>query len=68
MSLLETGGRAVPPEWIDDNGHMMTPVSDGRVVPMPPEAVRAALATRQASLPRPSQAGRHVAIPARQPG
>ncbi|HTX28592.1 MAG TPA: thioesterase family protein [Streptosporangiaceae bacterium] len=23
MSLLETGGRAVPPEWIDYNGHMM---------------------------------------------
>ena len=23
MSLLETGGRNVPPEWIDYNGHMM---------------------------------------------
>ncbi len=23
MSLLETGGRVVPPEWIDYNGHMM---------------------------------------------
>jgi acyl-CoA thioester hydrolase len=23
MSLLHTGGRAVPPEWIDYNGHMM---------------------------------------------
>jgi acyl-CoA thioester hydrolase len=23
MSLLPTGGRAVPPEWIDYNGHMM---------------------------------------------
>jgi acyl-CoA thioester hydrolase len=23
VSLLETGGRAVPPEWIDYNGHMM---------------------------------------------
>jgi acyl-CoA thioester hydrolase len=23
MSLLDTGGRIVPPEWIDYNGHMM---------------------------------------------
>jgi acyl-CoA thioester hydrolase len=23
MSLLDTGGRTVPPEWIDYNGHMM---------------------------------------------
>jgi acyl-CoA thioester hydrolase len=23
VSLLETGGRVVPPEWIDYNGHMM---------------------------------------------
>jgi acyl-CoA thioester hydrolase len=23
MSLLDTGGRVVPPEWIDYNGHMM---------------------------------------------
>jgi len=23
VSLLDTGGRAVPPEWIDYNGHMM---------------------------------------------
>ncbi len=23
MSLLQTGGRVVPPEWIDYNGHMM---------------------------------------------
>jgi acyl-CoA thioesterase FadM len=156
MSLLETGGRVVPPEWIDYNGHMMDAyyflafteateafldhvalgaayqartgrgvytaeghlcflsgvtagaalsyrtqlldhdakrlhvfhtmtgadglaatcelmflhVSDGRVTPMPPEAVRAvsALAASQRTLPRPGQAGRHVAIPARQPG
>jgi acyl-CoA thioesterase FadM len=156
MSLLETGGRVVPSEWIDYNGHMMDAyyflafteateafldhvalgaayrartgrgvytaeghlcflsgvtagaalsyrtqlldhdakrlhvfhtmtgadglaatcelmflhVSDGRVTPMPPEAVRAvsALAASQRTLPRPGQAGRHVAIPARQPG
>ena len=156
MSLLETGGRVVPPEWIDYNGHMMDAyyflafteateafldhvalgaayrartgrgvytaeghlcflsgvtagaalsyrtqlldhdakrlhvfhtmtgadglaatcelmflhVSDGRVTPMPPEAVRAvsALAASQRTLSRPGQAGRHVAIPARQPG
>ena len=49
---------------------MFLHVSDGRVTPMPPEAVRAvtALAAGQAALPRPGQAGRHVAIPARQPG
>ena len=49
---------------------MFLHVSDGRVTPMPPEAVRAvsALAASQRTLPRPGQAGRHVAIPARQPG
>ena len=49
---------------------MFLHVSEGRVTPMPPEAVRAvtALAASQAALPRPGQAGRHVAIPARQPG
>ena len=49
---------------------MFLHVSDGRVTPMPPEAVRAvsALAASQTTLPRPGQAGRHVAIPARQPG
>jgi acyl-CoA thioester hydrolase len=49
---------------------MLLHVSDGRVSPMPPEAVRAvsALAASQTTLPRPGQAGRHVAIPARQPG
>ncbi len=37
---------------------------------MPAAAVRAvtALAASQAALPRPGQSGRHVAIPARQPG
>ena len=156
MSLLDTGSRVVPKEWIDYNGHMMDAyyflaftdateafldhiglgaayqarngrgvytaeghlcflsgvtagaalsyqtqlldhdtkrlhvfhqmtsagglaatcelmflhVSDGRVAPMPPEAARAvsALAASQTTLPRPSQAGRGVAIPARQPG
>ena len=49
---------------------MFLHVSDGRVSPMPPEAVRAvsALAASQTTLPRPGQAGRHVAIAARQPG
>jgi len=49
---------------------MFLHVSDGRVTPMPPAAVRAAydLAASQATLPGPGQAGRHVAIPARQPG
>jgi hypothetical protein len=69
--LLATGGRTVPAEWIDYNGHMMDAyVSDGHVTPMPPAAVRAvtALTARQAPLPRPGQAGRRVAIPARHPG
>jgi hypothetical protein len=49
---------------------MFLHVSGGRVTPMPPAAVRAVtgLAASQATLSRPSQAGRHVAIPARQPG
>lgn len=49
---------------------MFLHVSDGRVAPMPSEAVRAvsALAASQTTLSRPGQAGRHVAIPARQPG
>jgi len=49
---------------------MFLHVSDGRVSPMPPAAVRAvsALAASQTTLPGPGQAGRHVAIPARQPG
>ncbi len=33
-----------------------------------PGAIATALAAGQAALPRPGQAGRHVAIPARQPG
>jgi acyl-CoA thioester hydrolase len=153
MSLLATGGRVVPPEWIDYNGHMMDAyyflafteateafldhvglgatyrartgsgiytaeshlsflsgvsegaalsyqtqlldhdakrlhvfhqmtsagtlaatcelmflhVTDGHVTAMPPDAARAvaALADRQAALPRPGQAGRRVGIPAR---
>lgn len=153
MSLLPTGGRVVPPEWIDYNGHMMDAyyslafteateafldhvglggayrartgsgvytaeghlcflsgvsggaalryqtqlldydarrlhvfhrmtsagrlaatcelmflhVTDGRVTAMPPDAARAVatLASRQAALARPDQAGRHVGIPAR---
>ena len=131
---LGTGGRSVPPKWIDYNGHMMDAyyflafteateafldhvglgaayqartgagiytaeshlcfvsgvmqgfhqmtsagslsatcelmflhVSDGRVGPMPPEAAAAvaALAARQAALPHPDRAGRHIAIPVR---
>jgi acyl-CoA thioesterase FadM len=155
MSLLATGGRTVPAEWIDYNGHMMDAyyfvafteateafldhvglgaayraragsgmytaeghlcflsgvaggaalsyqtqllghdarrlhvfhrmtsagtlaatcelmflhVTNGRVATMPPDAARAvaALANRQAALPRPDEAGRHVGIPASQP-
>jgi acyl-CoA thioesterase FadM len=46
---------------------MFLHVSDGRVRPMPPEAADAvaALATRHAALPRPDQAGRHIAMPLR---
>ena len=46
---------------------MFLHVTDGRVTPMPPGAVRAAaaLAAGQAALPRPGQAGRRVGIPAR---
>jgi hypothetical protein len=46
---------------------MFLHVSDGRVTPMPPAAVRAvtALAAVQAAVPRPGQAGRRVAIPGR---
>ncbi len=46
---------------------MFLHVSDGRVTPMPPAAASAvtALAARQAALPRPGQAGRHVGIPGR---
>jgi acyl-CoA thioester hydrolase len=46
---------------------MFLHVNDGRVSPMPPDAVHAVttLATSQAALPRPSQAGRHVAMPGR---
>jgi acyl-CoA thioester hydrolase len=49
---------------------MFLHVSDGRVTPMPPAAVHVVgdLAASQAALLRPGQAGRHVAIPARQPG
>ena len=49
---------------------MFLHVSDGHVTPMPPAAVGAvtALAAGHAALPRPGQAGRRVAIPARQPG
>ena len=49
---------------------MFLHVSDGRVTPMPPAAVRAVndLAAGQATLHCPGQAGRHVAIPARQAG
>jgi acyl-CoA thioester hydrolase len=49
---------------------MFLHVRDGHVAPMPPAAVRAVsdLAASQATLPCPGQAGRHVAIPARQPG
>jgi acyl-CoA thioesterase FadM len=49
---------------------MFLHVSDGRVAPMPSEAARAvsALAASQTALPRPGQAGRRVAISARQPG
>jgi acyl-CoA thioester hydrolase len=153
MSLLATGGRVVPPEWIDYNGHMMDAyyflafteatealldhvglgaayrvrtgsgmytaeghlcflsgvtrgaalcyqthllghdarrlhvfhrmtsagtlaatcelmflhVTDGRVTAIPPDAVRAVttLASRQAALPSPDQAGRRVGIPDR---
>ncbi len=43
---------------------MFLHVGDDRVTPMPPEAARAisALAAGQASLPRPAQAGRRVAM------
>jgi acyl-CoA thioesterase FadM len=46
---------------------MFLHVSDGRVRPMPPEAADAvaALAVRHAALPRPDQAGRHIAMPVR---
>ena len=46
---------------------MFLHVTDGRVTAMPPDAARAvtALAGRQAALPRPDQAGRHVGIPTR---
>jgi hypothetical protein len=43
---------------------MFLHVSDGRVRPMPAQAAAAvaALAARQATLPRPDRAGRHIAI------
>ena len=46
---------------------MFLHVSDGRVGPMPPEAAAAvaALAARQAALPHPDRAGRHIAMPVR---
>jgi acyl-CoA thioesterase FadM len=46
---------------------MFLHVSDGRVRPMPPEAAAAvaALAARQAALPHPDRAGRHIAMPLR---
>jgi acyl-CoA thioester hydrolase len=49
---------------------MFLHVSHERVSPMPPEAARAvaALADAHASLPRPVQAGRHIAMPVRVSG
>jgi acyl-CoA thioesterase FadM len=46
---------------------MFLHVTDGRVTAIPPGAARAvaALADRQAALPRPDQAGRRIGIPAR---
>ena len=48
---------------------MFLHVSDGRVTPMPPGAARAvsALADGQASLPRPAQADRRIAMPSGHP-
>ena len=49
---------------------MFLHVSDGRVGPMPAQAAVAvaALAARQATLPHPDRAGRHVAMPVRLSG